>query len=140
MLKVFVDSSGWNSIINSNYTYHAQGKEYFQQLLDSKAKIYTNIIEVNNAIYRIKSDCDSQTAQDFSRLIDEAVLKSDISLIWLTRRNRRNALKQFFSIRESSVDIRHCLIFGELKKRKINAIFTFDEILKYFGIPLMPQI
>jgi len=73
-------------------------------------------------------------------LIDEAVLKSDISLIWLTRRNRRTALKQFFSIRENKVEIRHCLIFGELKKRKINAIFTFDDILKYFGIPLMPQV
>ena len=69
MLKVFIDSSGWNSIINSNFTYHVQGKEYFQQLLDSKAKIYTNIIEVNKAIYQIKTDCDSQTAQDFSLLI-----------------------------------------------------------------------
>jgi predicted nucleic acid-binding protein len=140
MVKVFIDSTGWNSIINSNSKYHVQGKEYFQQLLDSKAKIYTNIIEINRAIYQIKIECDSQTAQDFSRLIDEAVLKSDISLIWLTRRNRRTALKQFFSIREDKVDIRHCLIFGELKKRKINAIFTFDDVLKYFGIPLMPQV
>ena len=140
MVKVFIDSSGWNSIINSNFKYHLQGKEYFQHLLDSKAKIYTNIIEVNNAIYQIKTECDTETAQDFSRLIDEAVLKSDISLIWLTRRNRRNALKQFFSIRENKVEIRHCLIFGELKKRKINAIFTFDDVLKYFGIPLMPQV
>lgn len=140
MVKVFIDSSGWNSIINSDFKYHMQGKEYFQQLLDSKAKIYTNVVEVNKAIYQIKIECDSQTAQDFSRLIDESVLKSDISLIWLTRRNRRNALKQFFSIREDTVDIRHCLIFGELKKRKINTIFTFDTVLKYFGIPLMPQI
>lgn len=140
MLKVFIDYTGWNSIINKNAEYHIQGKEYFQQLLDSKAKIYTNVIEVNKAIYEIKINCDTQTAQDFSKLIDEAVLKSDIYLVWLTRRNRRNALKQFFSIRENKVDIRHCMIFGELKKRKINAIFSFDEILKYFGIPLMPQI
>ena len=140
MLKVFIDNTGWNSIINPNFEYHLQGKEYFQQLLDSKAKIYTNILEVNKAIFLIKNECDTQTAQEFSRLIDEAVLKSDVSLIWLTRRNRRNALKQFFSIREQKVDIRHCFIFGELKKRKINAIFTFDEVLKYFGIPLMPQI
>jgi predicted nucleic acid-binding protein len=140
MLKIFIDNTGWNSIINSKFNHHLQAKEYFQQLLDSKVKIYTNILEVNKAIYQIKMECDSQTAQEFSRLIDEAVLKSDIHLIWLTRRNRRNALKQFFSIRESNVDIRHCLIFGEIKKRKINAIFTFDEVLKYFGIPLMPQI
>ena len=80
MLKVFIDGSGWNSIINPNFEYHQQGKEYFQQLLDSKAKIYTNILEVNKAIYQIKNERDSQTAQDFSRLIDEAVLKSDISL------------------------------------------------------------
>ena len=140
MVKVFIDNTGWNSIINLNSPYHVQGKEYFQQLLDSKTRIYTNIIEVNKAIYQIKAECDSPTAQEFSRLIDEAILKSDIHLVWLTRRNRRNALKQFFSIRESNIDIRHCLIFGEIKRRKINAIFTFDEVLKFFGIPLMPQI
>lgn len=140
MLKVFIDSTGWNSIINSTYEHHREGKEYFQQLLDSKAKIYTNIIEINKAIYKIKVECDSQTAQDFSKLVDESVLKSEIHLIWLTRRNRRAALKQFFTIRESNVDIRHCLIFNEIKKRKINAIFSFDDVLKYFGIPLMPQI
>lgn len=139
-MKVFIDNTGWNSIINSNYKYHLQGKEYFRQLLDSKAKIYTNVIEVNKAIYQIKTEQNSETAQDFARLIDEAVLKSDISLIWLTRRNRRVALKQFFSIREDKVDISHCLISGELKRRKINAIFSFDENLKYFGIPLMPQV
>jgi predicted nucleic acid-binding protein len=140
MVKVFIDNTGWNSIINSNFPYHMQGKEYFQQLLDSKTRIYTNIIEVNKAIYQIKAECDSPTAQEFSRLIDEAILKSDIYLVWLTRRNRRNALKQFFSIREKKIDINHCLIFGEIKRRKINAIFTFDEVLKFFGIPLMPQI
>jgi predicted nucleic acid-binding protein len=140
MIKIFIDNTGWNAIVNPNNTYHLQGREYFQHLLDSKAKIYTNILEVNNAIFQIKTECDTQTAQDFSRLIDEAVLKSDISLIWLTRRNRRNALKQFFTIRENKIDIRHCLIFGELKKKKINAIFSFDKVLHYFGIPLMPQV
>ena len=140
MLKIFIDNTGWNSIINPKFQFHVQGREYFQHLLDSKAKIYTNVLEVNKAIYHIKTECDAQTAQDFSRLIDEAIIKSDISLVWMTRRNRRSALKQFFSIREEKVDIRHCLIFGELKKRKINAIFTFDDVLKYFGIPLMPQV
>ena len=140
MVKVFIDSSGWNAIVNSEAENHGKAREYFQNLLDSGTKIYTNILEVNDAINQLKKDCGPVLAQDFSKIIEEAVLKTNINMIWFTRRLKRNSLKQFFSMRETQIELNHCIIFEEIRRKKINVMFSFDDSLKIFGIPLMPQV
>jgi predicted nucleic acid-binding protein len=139
MIKVFIDCSGWYALVNSNHQYHDLAKEYFQQLLDSRAKLYSNVEQLNSVITLIKKDCGLDLAVEFSHLIEDAVLATDLHLSWPTRRLRRNSLKLFFSIKETTMDLGHCYIFEEVKKKKINIIFSFDDALKTFAIPLMPQ-
>ncbi len=140
MVKVFIDSSGWKAIANPESENHEKAREYFQNLLDSGTKIYTNILEVNDATNQLKKDCGPGLAQDFSKIIDEAILRTNINMIWLTRRLRRNSLKQFFSMGETQIELNHCIIFEEIQRKKINVIFSFDDSLKIFGIPLMPHV
>jgi hypothetical protein len=91
------------------------------------------------AISKIKQDCGLNVATDFSKLIDQSVLSTNLNVSWMTRRLHRAALKQFFSVKDPQIEIRQCLIFEEVKRKKINIIFSFDDALKSFGIPLMPQ-
>ena len=112
---------------------------HLQNLLDSRAKLYTNILEINNVITLIKKNLGLDIALEFSKLIEESVLSANLHISWLSRRLRRNSLKQFFSIKEKEIEMRHCIIFEEVRKKRINFIFSFDQILKSFGIPLMPQ-
>lgn len=139
VIKVFIDSTGWYVLVQREHEHHEAAKEYFQQIIDSRTRLYTNITEITLAISKIKQDCDLSVATDFSKLIDQSVLSTNLNVSWLTRRLHRAALKQFFSIKDSQIEIRHCLIFEEVKKKKINIIFSFDDALKSFGIPLMPQ-
>jgi len=139
MIKVFVDSSGWYALVNYQHLNHDLAKDYFQQLLASNARLYSNIIEVNLAISNIKKNCGLHLALEFSRIIDEAILSAQLNVSWYTRRLRRSSLKQFFSIKDQEIDIRHCIIFEDVRKKKINFIFSFDDSLRKFGIPLMPQ-
>lgn len=139
VIKVFIDSTGWYSLVQSEDEHHEAAKEYFQQLLDSRTRLYTNITEITSAISKIKQNCGLSVATDFSKLIDQSILSTNLNFSWLTRRLHRAALRQFFSIKEPQIEIRHCLIFEEIKKKKINFIFSFDDVLKSFGIPLMPQ-
>jgi predicted nucleic acid-binding protein len=139
MIKVFIDATGWYAIVQPEHKYHEVAKEYFQQLLDSRAKLYTSIIEITSAVSKIKQNCGLSIATDFSKLIDQSVLSTNLNVSWLTRRQNRSALKQFFSIKDPDIEIRHCSIFEEVKKKKINFIFSFDPTLKSFGVPLMPQ-
>ncbi len=139
VIKVFIDSSGWYALLQREHEHHEAAKEYFQQILDSRTRLYTNITEISSAIFKIKQNCGLSVATDFSKLIDQSVLSTNLNVSWLTRRIHRSALKQFFSIKDTQIEIRHCLIFEEVKKKKINIIFSFDDTLKSFGIPLMPQ-
>ena len=139
MIKIFIDSTAWYALVQADHTQHDAAKEYFQQILDSRAKLYSNIFEITTAISKIKLNCGLSLATEFSKLIDQSVLSTNLNVSWLTRRIHRAALKQFFSIKDSAIEIRHCLIFEEVKKKKINLIFSFDNALKSFGIPLMPQ-
>jgi len=140
MIKVFIESSAWCALIHARHPFHDQAKDYFQQILESRARLYSNIQEINSALSFIKKECGLEIAVEFSKLIEDAVLSTNLRLSWPTRRLRRSSLKLFFSIKESSVDIRHCYIFEEVRKKKINIIFSFDEALKTFAIPLMPQV
>ena len=139
MLKVFIDSSGWYALVNNQHLNHDLAREYFQKLLTSNAKLYTSIQEVNAAISEIKQNYGLNAALEFSRIIDEANLSSNLHVSWFSRRLRRASLKQFFSIRDQEIDLRHCTIFEDVRKKKINVIFSFDDSLRKFGIPLMPQ-
>jgi len=139
MIKVFIDSTGWYSLVQSKEPNYELAKDYFQQLLDSRASLYTNIVEVTLAISRIKKHIGLSIATDFSRLIDQSVVSNNLHVSWASRRLHRAALKQFFSIKDTDIEIRHCMILEEVKKKKINFIFSFDDTLKIFGIPLMPQ-
>jgi predicted nucleic acid-binding protein len=139
MIKVFIDHSGWYALINANHQYHYQAKEYFRQLLDAHTRLYSSVEQINVAISQIKKECGLDLAHEFSHLIEDAVLSTNLRLSWPSRRLRRNSLKLFFSIKETMVNIHHCYIFEEVKKKKINIIFSFDDALKSFAIPLMPQ-
>jgi predicted nucleic acid-binding protein len=139
VIKVFIDSTGWYALVQKDHEHHELAKEYFQQILDSRTHLYTNITEITSAISKIKQYCGLSIATEFSKLIDQSILSTNLNVSWLTRRLHRAAVKHFFSIKESKIEIRHCLIFEEVKKKKINIIFSFDDSLKSFGIPLMPQ-
>jgi predicted nucleic acid-binding protein len=140
MIKVYIDYTGWHALINMCHPHHEQAREYFQQLLDGRTRIYSNREQIDSAINLIKRDCGLDIANEFSQLIDEAVLSTNLRLSWPTRRLRRNSIKLFFSIKEGTVDLHHCYILEEVKKKKINIIFSFDEALKVFTIPLMPPV
>jgi len=139
VIKVFIDSTGWYALVQKEHKHHEAAKEYFQQILDTRIRLYTNITEITSAISKIKQNCGLSVATDFSKLIDQSVLSTNLNVSWLTRRQHRSTLKQFFSIKDTDIEIRHCAIFEEVKKKKINIIFSFDDTLKSFGIPLMPQ-
>jgi predicted nucleic acid-binding protein len=138
MMRVFIDSSAWYALVFSANKNHDTAKDYFLSLLESRARLYSTITEINQAIFLIKKECGLAMAMEFNKIIDEAALTGNIHVSWLTRRLRRNSLKHFFSFKETEIELRHCIIFEEIRKKRINIIFSFDTNLKIFGVPLMP--
>lgn len=139
MLKVFIDSTAWISVIGTKEANHELAIDYFQQLLESRAQLYTNIFEIDEAINELRKKYTPTLASEFSKTIEDSVLSSNLTMTWIGRRFRKSSLRQFFSFKEMDLKISHIYIYEDIWKRKINVIFSFDESLKSFGIPLMPQ-
>ena len=121
-MRVFIDSSAWYALLHVDHTGHDAAKDYFASLLESRARLYSTITEINQAIFLIKKESGLAAAQEFTKVIDEAALTANLHISWLTRRLRRNSLKHFFSFKESEIELRHCIIFEEIGKKKINII------------------
>jgi predicted nucleic acid-binding protein len=138
MMRVFIDSSAWFALLHVGHDGHDAAKDYFLSLLESSSRLFSTITEIDQAIFLIKKECGLAAAQEFTKIIDEAALTTNLHISWLARRLRRNSLKHFFSFKESEIELRHCIIFEEIRKKKINIIFSFDQRLKIFAVPLMP--
>lgn len=139
MNRVYVDSTAWIALIDQQDVNHALAVEYFQQSMEKRYRLYSNMSEINSAIDTIKERCGLHIAQEFNQIIDESIVSTNLQVGWVTRRLRRMSLKHYFSIQENGIRLNHCIIYSEVKRKRINFIFSFDDALKLFEIPMMPQ-
>lgn len=139
IMTCFVDSSAWLAVIESNNPMHEIASSYLQQLLEDNAKLYTNNIVIDTVLQTIKAKKSGEKARRFLNIIDESVLTINLRIDWISRRIRRNGINQYLKSSEKSLTLDHFYIQETLKRKRVDIIFSFDESLLCFGLPLMPQ-
>jgi predicted nucleic acid-binding protein len=139
IMTCFIDSSAWLAVIESNHPKHKAAKSYFQQLLEDNAKLYTNNIVIDKVLQNIKTNRSGEKARRFLNIIDESVLTINLRIDWISRRIRRTSINQYLKSSEKSLTLDHFYIQESLKRKHVDIIFSFDESLLNFGLPLMPQ-
>ncbi len=137
-MTVFIDVSAWTAIVDGNDPNHAAATEYFQELLEKNAKMITNSAVLDQTLQEIKSKFGKQQAKKFLTIIDESVLTINLRMDWIARRVRRNALTRFLKD-DNGLQLLHYYIYETVNRKHVDIIFSFDQRLKSFGLPLMPQ-
>jgi len=138
IMTVFIDVSAWTAIVDGNDPNHAAATEYFQELLEKNAKMITNSAVLDQTLQEIKSKFGKQQAKKFLTIIDESVLTINLRMDWIARRVRRNALTRFLKD-DNGLQLLHYYIYETVNRKHVDIIFSFDQRLKSFGLPLMPQ-
>lgn len=136
---VFIDVSAWLAIVDAKNVHSEIAREYFTHLLSQSARPVTNNVVVDEVLQELKTKNDSQAAKRFLSVLDESALSVNLRVDWISRRIRRIALDNFFKSKNENLKIRHFYINESLKRKKADLIFSFDENLKYFDFPVMPQ-
>jgi predicted nucleic acid-binding protein len=136
---VFIDTSAWIAILNKDDRHYDEAREYFTNLLGSSARPVTNNIVIDEVLQELKKSRDGQLAKSFLSILDESVLSVNLRVDWISRRIRRIALDNFFKTKNENLKLRHFYINESVKRKKADLIFSFDEILKFFDFPVMPQ-
>ncbi len=136
----FIDSSAWIAIVDNENPNHDAAQKYFEHLLEINAKLISNNVEIDEAVVRLKNTKDAKAAGRFLAIIDEAVLTIHLKVDWISRRARRSGLNQYLNCKEPEISLRQFFIYESITRKHAEIIFSFDSGLKYFNIPIMPQI
>lgn len=139
IMTCFIDSSAWVAIVRDTHPNHVIAKEYFQQLLEEDAKLVTNNVAIDQTLSHLKYEKDNELARQFLTIIDESVLTINLRMDWISRRVRRSALNQFLKSSDKQLTLSHFFVNETLKRKRVDIIFSFDQALRKFGLPLMPQ-
>ena len=136
---VFVDSSGWIAILDEKNTNYLSARKYFEKLLELNTRLVTNSIVVDETLLFLKQNYGNDFAKKFLDIIDESAMSINLRVDWISRRVRRNTLNSFLKNSNKTLQVRHFYIYESLKRKKVDIVFSYDQSLKYFDFPVMPQ-
>lgn len=139
IMTCFIDASAWLAILDKSDPHHEDARKYFEQLLEKDSKLVTNNIAIDEAVNHLKMKSGAEKAREFYSIIDESILTINLRMDWISRRIRKNALNHFLKSKESTLNLRHFLIFETIKRKRVDIIFTFDRAFRLFDLPLMPH-
>ncbi len=140
IMTTFIDTSAWLAIVDANNPEHLRAKRYFEYLLERDAKLVTNNIVIDETLDALKQIQGVELSAKFNQIMEEALLTIKLRMDWISRRVRRNAINNFLRSTNPSLHMRHFFIKETLKRKKVDIIFSFDEALSEFNLPLMPQV
>ena len=139
IMSVFVDTTAWVAIIDKNNDYHEEAVSYFTYLLGNKITIVTNNVIIDETITYLKMEFGIDKAKKFNEIINESIITVKLRMDWISRRERKIAINSFLKDKTSGLDLHYFYISSTLKRKKIDIIFSLDEKLKSFKLPIMPQ-
>lgn len=138
IMTVFIDVSAWVAITDAADANHSVATEYFKELLEKNTKMICNNAVIDQALQEIKKRLGNDKAKQFLNIIDESVLTINLRMDWLARRVRRNALARYLKD-DKDLELIHYYIFETIDRKKVDIIFSFDQRLARFGLPIMPN-
>lgn len=136
---VFIDASAWIAVIDEQNPNHIQAREYYKKLIEQSARLVTNNIVVDECLSVLKEKFGNEFAQQFLETIDESVLSVTLRVDWISRRIRRNVINNFLKTSSSKHSMRQYYVYESIKRKKVDIVFSYDENLKAFDFPVMPQ-
>jgi len=136
---VFIDSTAWLAILDEKNINHKLAREFYEKLLDQNSRLVTNSVVIDETLTSLKMNFGNDFAQKFLEIIDESVLSINLKVDWISRRIRRNAINNFLKNSTADLQLRHYYINESFKRKKIDIVFSYDQNLKYFDFPVMPQ-
>lgn len=136
---VFIDATAWLAILDENNINYNIAREFYEKLLDQNSRLVTSSVVIDETLSALKSNFGNEFAQKFLEIIDESVLSINLKVDWISRRIRRNALNNFLKSSSGDLQLRHYYINESLKRKKVDIVFSYDQNLKSFDFPVMPQ-
>jgi len=138
-LKVFVDTSGLVARYNSRDEHHDEAMDYLQRIESGEAdvrKLYTSDYVIDETITTIFA---RTTSFEVAKKCGEAIITSKaIERLPIDEQTFRQAWEFFKARGEIGLSFTDATSIVLIRKKGIDAVFTFDSHFAKMGTPMVP--
>jgi len=138
-LKVFVDTSGFVARYNSRDEHHDEAMDYLQRIESGEAdvrKLYTSDYVIDETITTIFA---RTTSFEVAKKCGEAIITSKaIERLPIDEQTFRQAWEFFKARGEIGLSFTDATSIVLIRKKGIDAVFTFDSHFAKMGTPMVP--
>ena len=138
-MKVFVDTSGFVARYNSRDKHHDEAMDFLQRIESGEAdvrKLYTSDYVIDETITTIFA---RTTSFEVAKKCGEAIITSKaIERLPIDEHTFRQAWESFKARGEIGLSFTDTTSIVLIRKKGINAVFTFDSHFAKLGLPMVP--
>lgn len=138
-MKVFVDTSGLVARYNSRDEHHDEAMDYLQRIESGEAdvrKLYTSDYVIDETITTIFA---RTTSFEVAKKCGEAIITSKaIERLPIDEQTFRQAWEFFKARGEIGLSFTDATSIVLIRKKGIDAVFTFDSHFAKMGTPMVP--
>lgn len=131
--RVFVDTSAYYALTDSNETSHAAAQAVVQQLAHESTELYTTNFVIAETHTLILNRLGRDTAE---RVLDR-LYASATKIIRATEGDERRAREIVHQYHDKEFSLIDAISFAVMERIHLNQTFTFDQHFAQFGFTLL---
>ncbi len=132
---LFVDTSGWVSVLDPKDKYHAQAADFFRHALSTYSALVTTNLVIAETYINIRRSSNHEKAIAFLDLIEES---RRIRCIWSDDELEMSAREVLRLYRDQDFSYTDAVSFAVMQRDGIRDVFAFDRHFRAMGFVVLP--
>jgi len=138
MRQVFVDTSAWDALADSQDTHHELAL-LFRQEIAGRAQLVTTDYVLDELYTLLLLNVGYQGAVSFKNKLDTLVQEGVLAVVWVTEAITQEAWQVFkqFNV-DKQWSFTDCVSYVVMKQRSMTEAFVFDHHFQQMGFTKLP--
>jgi uncharacterized protein len=139
MRQIFVDTSAWDAMADSQDTHHELALLFRQEIAGRGAQLVVTDYVLDELYTLLLLNIGYQGAVSFKNKLDTLVQEGVVFVVWVTKPIVQEAWEVFerFNV-DKNWSFTDCVSFVVMKQRKTTEAFTFDHHFQQMGFAKLP--
>src|SRR5665647_3883272 len=121
-MSVFIDTSAFIALIDSNDEFHSAAANLFKETVESDEKFFTSNYVLLETIFLMQREIGLPAVNDFRKFMLPLV-----NIIWVDEKINNDCLNNLISAEKRKISLTDYSSFYILDSFKIGTVFTFDK-------------
>lgn len=132
-MNVFIDTSAFLAILNSEDLFHQAAKQTWTAILSNEYRLTCS----NYILVELIALLQNRFGLDAVRLFENDILPV-IDVIWIDEDTHKHAIKTLILLNQRRLSLVDCTSFEILRSQNFDRVFTFDSHFSELGFSVFP--